>query len=1140
MKYFIVGNETIIENSHFGPHHSFYLKISIGSLSSEHLAVVWNSDSGIYTKTISDFGQTMSSTALINPTKSGYYPKISSSQNGEFCIVWRSNDLDGSGVWGQTFKQGGDFSTHFRANTHFQDDQEDSDVSYLPNGNFVVVWMSYYQDGDDGGVYGQIFDQSANKISSEFLVNTNTKGIQYRPAVTSLPNSKFVVSWQSDPLDGNPTNIYGQVFSEGGIKIGSEFKASNVSNTNEQESTITFLTDNKFVLVWQTYGRGEFADIYGQVFDQVGNKIGNEFLVNSDIKGSQSLPSISTLMNDNFVVVWLDNVGGNEYYSIKGQVFDQVANKLGGAFEVKNYHGRFLYSPYAVVSAIGANDFAVVWGVKEVDQITNDRYSSLNIQFYGACDNLQKVTDQIDVFDFSVLSFKVYDNPEDIHISLPDGWKEVIDTRDDGVLEIEANGYFGRLYVNGETAVVSNRGAESFDWKDLAADFALYKGEVSKQFTPAKAFYEYSINYLCEHNPEVKYVAFTGHSLGAALAEMLSAKYQYPAVTFESPGVKKILKNNPDEFTAEDIIYADDNVVTYNAAPNLVNTMSEHVGEVKRAYPEVDSITFNEIDLLAYGKSKDVLPKPIKLLKLVGSLFYQVIKISAEEVLEDVSNYLSYTFYSQHLIKNMISEFNLETSNLKVEGEYKSWPNGILEGFAHYRLYDNNPYYWNNVLKSLSIGEYTKKWLINEVISKVADLTKEGVVIRGDDSGNKIWGTTNFDDTISSGIGDDIIYLHYGNDQVEDGGGFDKYIIPADIGGRKEIIDNDVRGIINLYDGNLVGDAIPVIHSLCPTVTVNKTYFLHLGEVGSYYITKVGNSAEITNECADSQPELSNLVTIAPFTWSNYGIDKYEGSNKIVLVGSNEDDYLDCSEWNPLNLFRDCFIDTLKGNDLAVVTIGNNNVRVIGNDAGIKTIKLIKEELGYRRLSESGSGSIDIVGIKEGDVLDLTEIQDEIDGIGSQNGSHLTIALRSGYQLTAQITLGNQFVSFNIEDGNITTTGQNMTEMLENIQVEISNATIVHLHAPSPTPSPSATASPSPSISASVIPSSLSEAESNDQTFIDEYGIYLYAGVGVLGAIMFMGCGYMAFRSYCTHKTSNDITDAIPAGATDHHDAEIA
>ena len=50
----------------------------------------------------------------------------------------------------------------------------------------MVVWMSFGQDGDLGGIFGQRFDQNGSPQGSEFRINTTTEGHQGSTEVAAV------------------------------------------------------------------------------------------------------------------------------------------------------------------------------------------------------------------------------------------------------------------------------------------------------------------------------------------------------------------------------------------------------------------------------------------------------------------------------------------------------------------------------------------------------------------------------------------------------------------------------------------------------------------------------------------------------------------------------------------------------------------------------------------------------------------------------------------------------------------------------------------------------------------------------------------------------------------------------------------
>jgi len=141
------------------------------------------------------------------------------------------------------------------------------------------------------------------------------------------------------------------------------------------------------------------------------------------------------------------------------------------------------------------------------------------------------------VQDLSVLSQLAYNEnggpvPE---VPLPAGWSVLTFTSD---VSETVDGYFGVAYINEITneIVISSRGSQSTieDWRQNASAFF---GRTVNQFSAAKLFAERVI--AGAPNSEI---AFTGHSLGGGLANMLAVHFvSYRAVAFNSIGVKESL-----------------------------------------------------------------------------------------------------------------------------------------------------------------------------------------------------------------------------------------------------------------------------------------------------------------------------------------------------------------------------------------------------------------------------------------------------------------------------------------------------------------------------------------------------------------------------------------------------------------------
>ncbi len=307
-------------------------------------------------------------------------PAVALLGNGNFVTIWESygQDGDGNGIYGQILDgTGGKVGSEFHVTTYTTSTQMSPDVKGLNNGNFVVVWDSDWQDGDQDGIFGQLFDSSGTKVGNEFRLNTNTVGQQQNPSVAALGNGYFVVTWTSYG-DGDSYGIFGQILTESRSGVGGEFQINTYTTNAQLDSSVSALGNNKFVVVWDSYGQdGDQEGIFGQIFDNFGTKIGSEFQANSYTVGTQQIPVVAGLSNGNFVVTWespghgLDNSGSGVY----GQIFYGSGSKINNEFQLNTYTSFSQYQQK--VTALSNGSFLVTWTSDSQDGSSYGVYGQL-------------------------------------------------------------------------------------------------------------------------------------------------------------------------------------------------------------------------------------------------------------------------------------------------------------------------------------------------------------------------------------------------------------------------------------------------------------------------------------------------------------------------------------------------------------------------------------------------------------------------------------------------------------------------------------------------------------------------------------------------------------------------------------------
>jgi hypothetical protein len=347
----------------------------VASDGSGNFVVVWpsngqdGSDYGIFGQRFSAAGVRLGIEFQVNTytTNRQYQAAVASDANGNFVVVWQSYGPDGhySGVFGQRFNAlGVRQGSEFRVNTYTTHQQIRPAVSADASGNFVVVWDSFYQDGNAIGVFGQRFDAAGVPQGSEFRVNSYTTDFQYLPAVASAPGGSFLVVWTSlASQDGDGAAVMGQRFNAAGVRQGSEFRINTYTTSAQFDAAVSADGNGNFVVVWSSPqdDSGPVATgIVGRRVDAAGVLQGSEFQVNTYTTSTQSRASVASDAHGNFVVAW-ESFGQDVYsYGIFGQRFDASGTRQGAEFPVNSYTFGNQLGPAVASGSDG--DFVVVWG----------------------------------------------------------------------------------------------------------------------------------------------------------------------------------------------------------------------------------------------------------------------------------------------------------------------------------------------------------------------------------------------------------------------------------------------------------------------------------------------------------------------------------------------------------------------------------------------------------------------------------------------------------------------------------------------------------------------------------------------------------------------------------------------------------
>src|SRR5687767_8247546 len=140
----------------------------------------------------------------------------------------------------------------FRVNSVTASDQFQPSVAADAEGNFVVAWRSFGQDGSGSGVYARRYSAAGDAVGEEFRVNTFTTGIQSDPSVAVEPDGDFVIAWESLHQEGSSSSyeVYAQRYTAAGDPVGGEFRVNATTEDALLDPEVAVDADGDFVVTW--------------------------------------------------------------------------------------------------------------------------------------------------------------------------------------------------------------------------------------------------------------------------------------------------------------------------------------------------------------------------------------------------------------------------------------------------------------------------------------------------------------------------------------------------------------------------------------------------------------------------------------------------------------------------------------------------------------------------------------------------------------------------------------------------------------------------------------------------------------------------------------------------------------------------
>lgn len=246
-------------------------------------------------------------------------PRMSINAGGGY-IVWQDQNTFGNRltVMGRPLNSGlGSSLPAFRVNSGATGDHENPRVALLKDGGAVFVWQGGQFSFQH--IYARFLSPSNTWIALDQLVNSSPKTYQANPGVVVLTNGNVVITYATFTTN-TMQDVYGQMFSPAGVKIGNEFQINQVSQFNQRSPAIAALANGGFIVTWVSEQQRAVdaenpapvanariarpsVDIYARLFGADGAAVNNEFLVNDGFNVCSG-PAVAAGADGSVMVAW--------------------------------------------------------------------------------------------------------------------------------------------------------------------------------------------------------------------------------------------------------------------------------------------------------------------------------------------------------------------------------------------------------------------------------------------------------------------------------------------------------------------------------------------------------------------------------------------------------------------------------------------------------------------------------------------------------------------------------------------------------------------------------------------------------------------------------------------------------------------
>lgn len=239
----------------------------------------------------------------------------------------------------------------------------DGTYSYTPNVSFTGTDSFNFRVTDQSGntsvaTVNVTVNPLVGGTLTETAVNTTTAGAQTQPSISAFSDGSYVVVFH----DSTSGDILSQRFDSTGAPLGTETTVNTTTTGIQslplQSDAVTTLTNDDFVVVWNS-DHGGTHDVYMQRFSKGGDPKGGETIINTTTALAQADADVTGLVNGNYVVSWSSWNGTG--YDTYARIYDNTGTAVTAEYQVNTVAAANTSGSYPDVAALSGGGYVVSW-----------------------------------------------------------------------------------------------------------------------------------------------------------------------------------------------------------------------------------------------------------------------------------------------------------------------------------------------------------------------------------------------------------------------------------------------------------------------------------------------------------------------------------------------------------------------------------------------------------------------------------------------------------------------------------------------------------------------------------------------------------------------------------------------------------